>query len=223
MIFGPTLHVAPLGGLGDREAHARDAGFVHQVDDELQFVQALEVGHLRRVAGLDERFESGLHQRARAAAEHGLFAEEIGLGLFLEGGFDHAGAGAADALGPGERDLLRLLAGVLIDGDERRHAFAFGVLAADDVAGAFRRDHDDVHVLRRDDGLEMDREAVAEEERLALGEIRRDVLLVGGGLLGVGQGDQDDVGALHGLGGVEDLEALFLRRPAGTCCRGRGR
>ncbi len=42
-------------------------------------------------------------------------------------------------------------------------------------------------------GLEMDREAVAEEQRLALGEVRLDVLLVGGRLLGVGQRDEDHV------------------------------
>ena len=97
----------------------------------------------------------------------------------------------------------------MINRDERGHAFAFSVLAADDVAGALGRDHDDVHVLGRDDRLEVDGEPVAEEQRLALTQVRRDVLLVAGGLLGVGQRDHDDVGALHGLGGRDDFEALF--------------
>ena len=46
------------------------------------------------------------------------------------------------------------------NGDEARHALAFGVLAADGMAGTLRRDHDDVHILRRNNGLEMDRKAV---------------------------------------------------------------
>ncbi len=87
-------------------------------------------------------------RRRHAAAEDGLLAKEIGFGFFLEGGLDDSASRAADALGPCERGLLGLLAGVLIDGDERRDAFALGELAADDVARAFRRDHDHVHVLR---------------------------------------------------------------------------
>src|SRR5690606_37913398 len=42
--------VAVLGGVGDGVAHVGDAALIHQVDDELQLVQALEVGHFRRVA-----------------------------------------------------------------------------------------------------------------------------------------------------------------------------
>ena len=83
-------------------------------------MQAFEVGHLRLVTGLDQRFVSGLTKRARAAAQHGLFAEQIGFGLFLETGLDDAGARAADALGPGQRDLLGLLARVLINARSAR-------------------------------------------------------------------------------------------------------
>jgi hypothetical protein len=36
------------------------AALVHQVDDQLQLVQALEVRDLRLVAGLDQRLEAGL-------------------------------------------------------------------------------------------------------------------------------------------------------------------
>ncbi len=111
--------------------------------------------------------------------------------------------------------FLALPARVLVDGDERRDAFALGELAADDVAGAFRRDHDHVHVLGRHDGLEVDGEAVGEEQRLALFQVRRDVRVIYGGNAGIGHGDKDHVGALDGLGGIEDLEALFLRDRAG--------
>ena len=89
--------VAVLGGVADRVAHVVQAAAVDQVDDQLQLVQALEVGDLRLVAGVDQRLEAGLHQRADAAAEHGLLAEQIGLGLLREGRLDDAGAGDADA------------------------------------------------------------------------------------------------------------------------------
>ena len=77
------------------------------------------------------------------------------------------------------------------------------------MARALRGDEDHVHVLRGDDGLEMDREAVAEEQRLARGQVGSDVLLVGSRLLGVRQRDHDDFGALDCLGTGEHFEALF--------------
>src|SRR5918997_1243655 len=53
---------------------------------------------LHRLAGLVAR----AHQFGHAAAQDGLLAEQVGLGLVLEGGLDHAGPGAADALGVAE-------------------------------------------------------------------------------------------------------------------------
>jgi hypothetical protein len=50
--------LAVLGVVGDRVVHVGDAAFVDQVDDQLELVQALEVGHLGRVAGLDQRLEA---------------------------------------------------------------------------------------------------------------------------------------------------------------------
>ena len=112
--------------------------------------------------------------------------------------------------------LLGLPGAVLEDRDERRHALALDVEAADHVPGALGRDHDDIDVLRRLDQAEMDAEAVAEEERTCpCVRFGRDVLLVDAGLLHVGQADHDDVGAAHGLGGVENLEAVLLGDRAG--------
>jgi hypothetical protein len=53
--------VAVLGGVGDRPALLGDAALPHEVDDELELVQHLEVGDLGLVAGLDERLEAVLH------------------------------------------------------------------------------------------------------------------------------------------------------------------
>ena len=138
---------AVLGRVRDRVVHALDAALVDQVDDQLHLVQALVVGELRRVAGLDERLEAELDQLREPAAEHGLLAEQVGLGLVLEGRLDDPGAAGADRGGVGERELARVAARVLRDGDQRRRAVALLEDAADDVAGALRRAHD--HVVRR--------------------------------------------------------------------------
>ena len=115
MIFGPTLTSPHLAGLGDGEAHPADAGFVHQIHDQFQFVQAFKIRHLRLVARLHQRLEAGLNQRGCAAAQHGLFAEQIGFRFLLEGGLENAGARGAYALGPRQRDLLGILARVLVN------------------------------------------------------------------------------------------------------------
>ena len=89
--------VAVFGGVADGIAHVAEAAAIDQIDDEFEFVEALEVGDFGLVAGFDERFESCFDQFADAAAEDGLFAEEIGLGFLGEGGFENAGARAAEA------------------------------------------------------------------------------------------------------------------------------
>ena len=58
-----------------------DALLVHEVDDQLELVQDLEVRHARVVAGLDQRVEARAHELGRAAAQHGLLAEQVRLGL----------------------------------------------------------------------------------------------------------------------------------------------
>ncbi len=50
--------VAVLGRVRDAVAHVVQAALVEQVDDQLQLVHALEVGHLGLIAGLDERLDS---------------------------------------------------------------------------------------------------------------------------------------------------------------------
>ena len=66
-------------------------------------MHALEVRELGLVAGLDQRLEGALDERRDAAAEDGLLAEEVGLGLLEEGGLQYAAAGGADAFCIGER------------------------------------------------------------------------------------------------------------------------
>src|SRR3546814_9007552 len=57
-------------------SHVGDAALIHQIDDQLHLVQALEIGHLGGVAGLDQRLVAGGDQRGEAAAQHHLLAEQ---------------------------------------------------------------------------------------------------------------------------------------------------
>ena len=146
---GSAGEVAVLGRVGDRVLHAADALLVEEVSDQLELVQALEVGELRAVASLGQRLEAGDDQLGGAAAENCLLAEEVGLGLVLEGRLDDASAGAADALGVCERDVAGVAGCVLLDGDESGDSSAFFKLRADQVARALRRDERDVDRRRR--------------------------------------------------------------------------
>jgi len=71
-------------------------------------MEDLEVGDARLVARLDECLEAGLHQGRQAAAQDRLLAEEVRLGLLLEGGLDDAGAAAADADAPRQGQVRAL-------------------------------------------------------------------------------------------------------------------
>src|SRR5205814_4459352 len=116
--------VAPLRGVADRVAHVGETAAIEQVDDQLQLVHALEVGDLRLVARVDERLEARLHQRADAAAQHRLLAEQIRLGLFLERRLDDARARAADAAAIRERQRLRVAREILMHGEQTGNAAA---------------------------------------------------------------------------------------------------
>jgi hypothetical protein len=139
-----------------------------------------------------------------------MLAEEVGFGFFLEGGFEHAGAGAAQRLGVGERESLGLAADVLVNRQQSGCAAAFGEDFADAVAGRFGRDHGDINVARRLDSLEVDVESVGEHERLAAREVRRDGGGIERGLAGVGGDDHDDVGPGGSAVGGDGIEAMLL-------------
>ncbi len=125
--------VAVLGRVAHRVVHVLEAAFVVEVDDQLQLVQALEIGELGRISCLDEGLEAGLDEGLRASAEDGLFAKEVGFGLVLEGGFDHAGVGAADGIGIAEGEGQGIPGGILVYRGETGDATPVGVGAADEV------------------------------------------------------------------------------------------
>jgi hypothetical protein len=197
--------VSPLGGVGDGVAHVFESAAIDEIDDELELVAALEVGKLGLVASLAERLEASLDEGGDAAAEDSLLAEEVGFGLFGEGGLEDSGAGGADALGVAEGEGERGAAGILLHGYERRRAAAFGEDLADAMAGSLGRDHRDIDGGRRGDGAEADVEAVGEHEGDVGLHVGRDLGVVdlGGGL--VGSEVHDDVGPLADVGhGIDD-------------------
>ena len=91
--------IAVLGGVGDAVAHAGDALFIHQVDDQLYLVKALEIGHLGRVTRLSEGFEPSAYELGDTTAEDGLLTKQVSLGFFGECGLDDAGTRPTDCIG----------------------------------------------------------------------------------------------------------------------------
>ena len=101
---------------------------------------------------------------------------------------------------------MRAAARVLRDRDQARHAAALEVLAAHEVPRALRRDEADVDAGRRLDLAVVDREAVAEQQRVALGDPVADLVLVDVVVQFVGDEDHHDVAARRGLGDRQHLE-----------------
>src|SRR5690606_32508495 len=168
-----TSHIlAVLGVVGDRVVHVGDTAFVHEVNDQLQLVQALEVGHFRRVASFNQRFETGLDQLDGTTTENGLLAEQVGFGLVLEGGFDDAGTATANARSVGQSNVLGIAGSVLINGDQVRDAAAFDEFGTYGVARGLRRDHDHVEVGARNNLVVVNGETVGEGQSSALLDVR---------------------------------------------------
>ena len=166
----------------------------------------LEVGHLGLVASLDQSVETSVDELADAAAQDSLLAEQVGLGLLLEGGLEDAGTTGTDAGSVCQSDVLSLAGEVLLDTDQRGAALTLGVQAADDVAGTLGSDHDDVNILGGGDGLEVDVEAVCESQSLALGHVGSDLLVVDVSAQLIGDQHHDDVAGLGSLLDLHDLE-----------------
>src|SRR4029077_1867771 len=203
----PAGEIAVLGRLADEPVHLGEPALVQQVDDELQLMQALVIGDLRLIAGLDERLEPLHHELGRPAAEHRLLAKEIGLGLLGEGGLDHPAARAADAVRVGEGACVRLAGAILRHRQQARDAAALLVLAAHEVPRTLGRNEHDIEILRRLDLPKVDVEAVSEEESRPRLDSLADPLVE---LLlhGIRNEDRDEVRALHGPRGLGDLKSL---------------
>src|SRR5882672_571389 len=210
-----TRQVAILSGIRNRVAHAAESAFINQVDDQLHLVAALKVRNLGSVARFHQRLKALLDQRSQSAAEHGLLAEQVALGFFLESRLEHAGAGRADAVSVAERVFVSASARVLMNRQQRGHASALRIHAAHQMAGALGCDHHHVNVFRRLNRLEMNAEAMREAKNLALGQMRLDRGLIEVGLSLVRRKNLNIVGAFGRLSGSDD------RHPVGSSLLGR--
>jgi hypothetical protein len=201
--------IAVLRRIGNVLVHFGESAFVQQVHDQLQLMQAFVVRDFRLIAGFDQRLPALHNQLGRAAAEHGLFAEEIGFRLLCEGGFEDAAASAADAVRIGQRILVRVARGVLRHRDQCGYAAAVLELTAHQAAGAFRCNQDHIEILARTNLFEMNVEAVCEQQRRAFRNIGRH-LFIELLLRQIGDHHCDELRAFHGLRGFRDFQAVFL-------------
>ncbi len=112
-------------------------------------------------------------------------------------------------MGIGQRLVEAFFAGILRDGDQRRHAATLLVLATHQATRALRRDQHHVQVLARLDLLEVDVEAVREQQRRTL---RNGILDLGVQRLlrGVRHQDGDQLRALHGVDRRQHGQAVAL-------------
>ena len=78
-------------------------------------MNTLKVGHLRRIAGINQGFVAGLNQSRQPAAQNRLLAKKVRFGFILEGSFDHGGPRPADSAGIGQADFLRVTGRILMD------------------------------------------------------------------------------------------------------------
>ncbi len=170
----------------------------------------LEVGDLRLVAGVGEDLEAHFDELVHTAHEHVLLTEQIGLGLFLEGGLDGACTQSAQSLGVGQGDGPCVAARILFHGHDDRDATAVGVFTAHDVARALRGDHEDRVVLGRLDVAVVDVEAMGESDRGARLDVRLDVVGPDGALVLIRSQDHDDVGLGGGFRNGLDFQTLLL-------------
>src|SRR5690606_9941753 len=150
--------------VGDGVVHVGNAAFVDQIDDQLQFVQTLEVSHFRCITCFNQRVEASLDEFDGTAAQNGLFTEEVGFGFFAEGGFDDAGTTATNGAGVRQNDVTSSTGLVLMHGHQCRHAATLAVGAANGVAWSLRRHHDDVDVITRLNLTVVNVEAVCESQ-----------------------------------------------------------
>src|SRR5262249_14093608 len=121
-------NITILGRSTDRIPHIGNATLVDQIHDQFYFVQALEISHLRGVAGFYERLIPGLNEGCKASTEHNLFPEEVRLGFLPKARFDHTGPPAANRTGIGKPHLPGRSTWVLMDREQAGYPAALHIL-----------------------------------------------------------------------------------------------
>src|SRR5680860_821565 len=212
LIYDPraSRHVPVLSGLGHRVPHAADPVLMNQINYEFQLVQALEIGDLGLVSGLNQSVKASPNQLRSSSTQDCLLTEKICLCLLLESSLYDTGPGAADTLCVSQTHLLRLSCGVLMDGEKARHSSPVLIHPAHQVSGTLGRNHGYVHVVRRSDLPKVDIEPMGEHEHLAGLQVSAYRIIIDLLLGLVGNENHYHVSALRGLSGSGYIQTHFF-------------
>ena len=145
-----------------------------------------------------------------AATEHRLFPEQVGLGLLAEIGLDHTGPPAAQRSGVGQRVLLGMAGGVVVDRHQTGNPVPELELAAHGVARSLGSDHRYVDGRFGLDLAEVDVETVGEHQRLAYAQVGGDRVAVDLSLQMVGDQHHHHVRPGRCVGGRQHANARVL-------------
>src|SRR5699024_10038702 len=107
-----------------RVVHVVNAALEHEVNNQLELVQHLVVGHLCLVASFGQNLETSLNQFLGSATLICLLAEEVGNCLCLEGGWDNACACATDCCSVGQQQVVTFVLWILVNSNQARNALA---------------------------------------------------------------------------------------------------
>src|SRR6202000_2485235 len=141
-----------------------NTALVHEVDYQLDLVQALEIRHFRCVAGFNQYVVARFDQLGHATAQHHLLAEEIRLALLPKGGLDDAGATAAYGAAIGEGCFERGAGSVLRHSDKAGRSTTAKEFVPYGMAWRLWRDHKDVEIVAWIKEIEVNVEPVREGE-----------------------------------------------------------
>ena len=87
-------------------------------------MDALEISISRIVTRFAEGIKTSLHQSAYAAAQNGLLAEEVGLGLDTESGLKKSSAGSADSKAVCKSHIQSFSGIILLNSDQAGSSLA---------------------------------------------------------------------------------------------------
>ncbi|CCX65669.1 putative uncharacterized protein [Firmicutes bacterium CAG:791] len=173
-------------------------------------MDALEVCISRIVACLAQSLEACLHQSADTAAEDCLLTEQVGLGLGLEGCLKNTCAGSADCSAICKCLVQSMSGCILLYCYQHRSSLACLILGTNSMSGSLGSDHRNVYILRRNDQLVVDVEAMCKHQHIAGLQIRSNILLVHIGLKLIIDQNHDDIGLLYCLCSRKNRKALCL-------------
>ena len=126
-------------------------------------METLKISDLWLVTSLDQCIKSGLDQLG--------LPEEISLGFFLKGGFNHPSTGGSQTFGVSKGCLQGTTSGILVNGNQGWHPRSLFIFAPHQMTGTFGSNHHHIQVFGRPDLTEVDIKAVGKDQSLTLGHV----------------------------------------------------